>query len=344
VLSLHREARVKHEAATVRLLALAKKEETMLFLCIEIAMVVLFILVLADAALSYWENKRKLLLLVLAFVYAVILENFNIFITKGHAGSYFYNPEFVLWIWQTPLAIALAWTCLLYTAMHITDMLRLKVLTRPFMDAILLLMIYLTMDVVAVRQEIVFWVGHSQAQGWFGVPADHFISWLFIAFIFSFLFRYFSRTENDMINKTTRTEYFFLLPAFAYLGMLVLFSLVNLAEDALSLTKAEELFVLWAIVIFFALMLRAPKARQVQMFTNNNYTVFVMLFTRLLFYSYIMFSMVFTEVYLSNLVVVLILLLTLVSEMLVYHEAFGHIGKPLQIVRLTNKQREMGHY
>lgn len=316
----------------------------MILIGIEIAMLVLFCLVLADAARSYDYNRKKLLLLVLAFIYAIIFENFNMYLTQGHAGSYFYNEGFLLWIWHTPLFIALAWACLIYTAVHITDMLRLKLLTRPFMDALLVLMIDLSLDVVAVRQGLWTWVGHSLTQGWFGVPANNFIGWMFVTFMFSFLFRYFSRTEDDMINKTTRTEYYFLLPVFAYLAMLVLFSMVNLAEDVLKLTKAEELFMLWAIVIFFALMLRSPKHKQVQMFTNDNYTIFVVLFTRLLFYSYIIFSVVFTEIYISHIVVVLIILMTIIAEVLIYHSAFGHVGGDLQIVKLTNKVKTMRRY
>ncbi|MBU2561746.1 MAG: carotenoid biosynthesis protein, partial [Nanoarchaeota archaeon] len=137
----------------------------MLFAAMEVAMVVLFCLVLADAVRNYDRNRKKLLLLVLAFIYAIIFENFNMFLSQGHLGSYFYNQGFTLWIWKTPLSIALAWAVLIYTAMHLSDMLKLKTLTRPFMDALLIVLIDLTLDVVAVRQHIWYWVGHSQAQG-----------------------------------------------------------------------------------------------------------------------------------------------------------------------------------
>ncbi|MBU2560752.1 MAG: carotenoid biosynthesis protein, partial [Nanoarchaeota archaeon] len=221
----------------------------------------------------------------------------------------------------------------------LSDMLKLKTLTRPFMDALLIVLIDLTLDVVAVRQHIWYWVGHSQAQGWFGVPADNFIGWMFVTFMFSFLFRYFTRTEDDMINKTTRTEYFFLLPAFAYLAMLVLFSLVNLAEDALKLTKSEELFLLWAIVIFFAAMLRHQKHKEVQELTVDNYTIFTILFTRLLFYSYIVWSFVLMKVYENNIVLILILLMTLIAEVLIYHSAFGEVGGQIRF-----GEKEMEHF
>jgi len=313
----------------------------MLFIAIEIAMVILFMIVLADAARCWNKDRHKLVLLLLAFVYALIFENLNMFIGHGQIGSYFYNPGFKIFIWHTPLFIALAWACLIYTAMHLTDMLKLKTLTKPFMDALIIVSIDLTMDVVAVRQGLWTWVGFSSFDGWFGVPANNFIGWLFVAFTFSFLFRYFTRTEDDMINKTTRTEYFFLLPAFAYLSMLVLFSIVNLAESALALSRGEELFVLWALVIFFALMLRHQKKHVVNDLGMDNYTVFVVLFTRLLFYAYIVWSFVFTEVYEESVALILILLMTIIAEVLVYHSAFGHIGKNIEIMP---RQKEYKRY
>jgi hypothetical protein len=155
------------------------------------------------------------------------------------------------------------------------------------------------------------------------VPADNFIGWLFAVFMFSFLFRYFTRTEDDMINKTTRTEYYFLLPGFAYLGMLVLFSIVNLAENLLSLTKSEELFLLWALVILFAAMLRRPTTYPTPTLNSDNYTIFAILATRLVFYSYIIWSIVLMEIYLEDPVTVVILVITIIAEMLLYSAAFG---------------------
>jgi uncharacterized membrane protein len=295
----------------------------MLFTAIEIAIGLLFLIVLADAVRQYDRNSKKLLLLVLALIYSLIFENFNMFLSKGQISTYFYNTGFTFYVWNTPLFIALAWAVLIYTAMHISDMLRLKTLAKPFLDALIVVMIDLTLDIVAIRQNIWTWVGQSQTQGWFGVPANNFIGWLFAVFLFSFLFRYFTRTDDDMVNKTTRTEYYFLLPAFAYLGMMVLFSLVNLAEDIMSLTKSEELFVFWALIILFAAMLRKPESYPTVILDSDNYTIFAILLTRLLFYSYIIWSIVLMEIYLEDFVTVIILLMTIVSEMFLYSAAFG---------------------
>jgi hypothetical protein len=295
----------------------------MLYTLMEIGIGLLFLIVLADAARHYDKNSKKLLLLVLALIFALLFENINMFLAKGHVGSYFYNPNFAFYIWNTPLFVALAWAVLIYTAMHISDMLKLKTLAKPFLDALIVVMINLTLDIVAIRQGIWTWVGHSHVQGWFGVPADNFIGWLFAVFMFSFLFRYFTRTEDDMIDKTTRTEYYFLLPAFAYLAMLVLFSIVNLAENILELTKSEELFLLWALVILFAAMLRKPISYPTVILNSDNYTIFTILATRLIFYSYIIWSIVLMEIYLADPVTVVILIMTIIAEMFLYSAAFG---------------------
>ncbi|MBW2967592.1 carotenoid biosynthesis protein, partial [Candidatus Woesearchaeota archaeon] len=170
---------------------------SMLHVGIEFAMILLFLIVLFDAIYSFAENKKKLLLLILAFVYALVFENLNMYLAGGRLGAYFYSNEFIFFIFDTPLFIALAWASLIYTAMHISDMLNLKTLVKPFLDALLVVLVDLTLDVVAVRQELCTWVGYSHHHGWFGVPADNFIGWLLVVFTFSFLFRYFSRTSND---------------------------------------------------------------------------------------------------------------------------------------------------
>jgi len=308
----------------------------MLFASIEICIFILFILCLADAIRSSVQNKRKLALLLLAFVYALIFENFNMYLSRGFSGSYFYNDNFFLYFLETPVFIALAWAVLIYTAMHISDVLKLKALTRPFLDALLVILIDLTLDVVAIRQGIWTWVDFSPSDGWFGVPSDNLVGWLFVTFMFSFLFRYFTRSDDDMVNKGTRTEYYFLLPPFAYLAMLIMFSLVNLAESILNLTKAEELFVLWALVILFGAMIREAEHKPAQLFEVDGYTIFVVLLTRLLFFSYIIWSFVLMGIY-KNLVLDIILILSIAAEIIIYHAAFGKIG-------VHDKKLEMAHY
>ena len=310
----------------------------MLYQSIEIAMLALFLVVLADAVRSYRENSKKLLLLVLAFVYVVLFENFNLIIAKGTSVSYFYNPLFAMYIWYAPFAIVLAWTVLIYTTM-----LNLKTLVRPFADSLLILLLILSISVVAVRQNIWTWVGFQHTQGWLGVPADYLISWMFLVFMFSFLFRYFTRADDDMVNKATRTEYYFLLPAFAYLAMLIVFSLVNIAEDILMLTSQQEVFLLWALVILFAAVIRTPKQAGMRVLSINMYTIFTILLTRLLLFFYITWSVVLMEIYKELPEIIVILVVTITAEIAMQQSAFGHIGKQIEL-KLKPGQTKMKSY
>lgn len=307
----------------------------MLYTLLEIGIGLLFLIVLTDAVRHSEKNNRKLILLILSVIYALLFENINIYLSKGHPGSYFYNPGFVFYVWNTPLFVALAWAILIYTAMHLSDLLRIKTMAKPFLDALIVVMIDLMLDVVAVRQGIWTWIGTSQVQGWFGVPADNFIGWLFAVFMFSFLFRYFTRSDDDMINKTTRTEYFFLLPVFAYLGMLVLFSFINLAEDIFNLTKSEEVLLFWGLIILFAAMLREKETYPKIILESDNYTVFAIIVTRLAFYAYIMWSMALMNIYVEDFVTAIIIVMILTAEILIYSAAFA--GK-------TKNKGEMQHY
>ena len=311
----------------------------MLYEALQIGMLALFLVALFDAAMAYRQDRKKMLLLGLAFAYALIFENLNVILSSYTYESYFYNPAFVINIGYAPLMIVMSWTVLIYTAMHISDMLNLKMMVKPFMDALLVLMIHLTFGVVAIRQGLWTWADFPVTEGWFGVPADNFIAWMFIVFMFSFLFRYFTRGEDDMVNKATRTEYFFLLPAFAYLGMVVLFSLVNLAEDIFALTRSQELFVFWALVILFALMLRRPAHGMSFILSTNKFTLFTILLARLAFYFYLAWSIVLMELYFENVTLIIILAGSVIADIIIYHDAFGHVGGDIHF-----GQKELRHY
>lgn len=295
----------------------------MFYFALEVAVILIFFVVLRDAIAHLKQNRRKLALLVLAVVYTSLFENFNILIAAGKQGAYYYNSNFLIFVGHVPLFASLLWASLIYTAMHITDRIKVKQFTKPFLDALAVLILTLMSSVVLARQGVQTWIGFSAHQGWFGAPADHFIAILFMTFIFSYLFRYFSKADNEIINKSTRSIYYFLLPAFAYLGMLVLFSVVNLAEDLMSLTTAEELFILWAIVVLFAAMIRGADHRE-PLFKSDTSTVHTILFVRLLIIFYVMWSVVLNEIYRETTLVPILLVISIAAEIFLYAEAFKH--------------------
>lgn len=315
----------------------------MLYTWIEVTTTIFLILVIADAVRHYAQNRKKMLLLVLAFVYAAIFENVNMILARGNSITYFYNPSFAMYLWHAPLAIIMLWTVMIYTSMHLSDMLKLKTLVRPFADVLLILVMVMSLGVVAVRQTIWVWDAFAHNSGWFGVPADYLIAWVFLVLMFSFLFRYFTRADDDMVNKTTRTEYYFMLPAFAYLSMLVVFSMVNVAEELLRLTEQQELFVLLALVIIIAAAIRSPTHEGKRILDIDNFTIFTIIFIRLAIYFYITWSVVIMGIFKEVPEMIVILIISMAAEILIHHSAFGDLGGKIELVH-DDDVKEMKHY
>jgi hypothetical protein len=315
----------------------------MLYTWIEVTTTIFLILAIADAVRHYAQNRKKMLLLVLAFAYAAIFENVNMILAKGNSVSYFYNPSFAMYLWHAPLAIIMLWTVMIYTSMHLSDMLKLKTLVRPFADVLLILVMVMSLGVVAVRQTIWVWEAFAHNSGWFGVPADYLIVWVFLVLMFSFLFRYFTRADDDMVNKTTRTEYYFLLPTFAYLGMLVVFSMVNVAEELLGLTEQQELFVLFGLVIIIAAAIRSPAQEGKRILDIDNFTIFTIILIRLAIYFYITWSVVIMEIFREVPEMIVILIISMAAEIMMHHSAFGDLGGNVELVH-DDDVKEMKHY
>lgn len=298
----------------------------MYYKILELIIIILFILVLVDVIKYRKLNPKKQTLFILSLVYAFILENINSFLTAGQVGNTLYNREFFV-LWNVPLFVILFWAVMVYVSMHVSDLLKLRQIKKPFMDSLFVVLIYLTLNIVLVRHEVIAFVGISQTQGWFGVPVDNLIAIMFSTLTFSFLFRYFTKTRGEIINKTTRFEFFFLLPVFAYLSMLVFFSLSNMTSHYLQLSSGQESFILWMLVALFALIIEEHPEEEKAIFHSSHYTVFVMLFVRILLYTYVIWGIVLSDIYQEGFSVVIILILSLTAEILIYSSAFRRYNR-----------------
>ena len=123
------------------------------------------------------------------------------------AGFYSYAP-FALSIWHAPLVIGVGWAVIGVSAMGFSDSLNLPQWAKPFLDALLALLIDLGMDAVAIRDRYLFdgevlgmwnW-GLALDEGWFGVPYANFMAWWLVIFIMSaalrggrYLYRWFDK-------------------------------------------------------------------------------------------------------------------------------------------------------
>lgn len=123
-------------------------------------------------------------------IYSLIFEHYNMLRTVGGRGGYHYHPNSWIMLWgDVPLYIPLAWGFILLTSLRLTDKLHLKPWARPFSDALLALLLDLSLDVVAIRLKFWYWHDVGLNDAFFGVPADNFLGWLLVTFTFSLFTR-----------------------------------------------------------------------------------------------------------------------------------------------------------
>ena len=179
------------------------------FLFLEIAATLIF----AGAALAALRRGRlPFLELISAAAFGLLLEESSQLIFE----TYNYSPDWVLVLDRAPLVIGLTWALLIAGAMRITDALGVRRWTAPFVDAALVIMLDLAFDAVAIRLGMWTWVDIGPTDGWFGVQAGNFYTWLFVTFGFSLL----TRWLRDRAARRRGAEWLQLLvpiPAYAIL-------------------------------------------------------------------------------------------------------------------------------
>ncbi len=132
---------------------------------------------------SAWQKGRYwFLTLLVGMVYGLILEALNM--KAFHA--YTYGDFLVMLPGGLPLVVGVSWGMIIYVAMLTSAALGIVWWIRPFLDALLALMIDLALDPVAANQGLCMWIWEPTEKGFlFGVPPDNFFGWFFVAFGFS---------------------------------------------------------------------------------------------------------------------------------------------------------------
>jgi hypothetical protein len=118
--------------------------------------------------------------LVAGAVFGVLLELATI--RQLHAYSY---GRFVLMVGDVPLAVGVAWGCIIYSVRLFSDASSLPPAARPLFDGLLALNIDLSMDALAIRLGMWEW-GMGFHREYFGVPYANFWAWFWVVFAFSF--------------------------------------------------------------------------------------------------------------------------------------------------------------
>lgn len=139
------------------------------------------------------KNKNWLEVLLLAFLYGLTLETFDVHLSK----SYSYSGDFFLQIYQIPIAIGMGWAIIYYICKKTAAGYNFKWHQEPFFMALVALSIDLAIDAVAIR--LGFWSWRvSMNEEWFGVPYDNLFGWLVVIWTFSFLI---NLSAKDFLRK-----------------------------------------------------------------------------------------------------------------------------------------------
>ena len=208
------------------------------FAVFELVVVSLFLVTCWHATQRPRSQRVELLMAVL---YALLFEELDIRLFK----TYHYGDGYALMLGQVPLVIALAWAVIISTSMHISDCWPLSAPARACCDALLALLIDLSIDAIAIRRGYWQWTIPLNA-GWFGVPADNLSAWMFVVVFFSLLCRLLRRLSAQhkaMLGLAV------LVPPLAYLGLLLSLVALGTVNVLLQLDDNTKLYSTLAVAV-----------------------------------------------------------------------------------------------
>jgi hypothetical protein len=153
-----------------------------MLLGVTLSIVVFEVLAYACLGLCIWHalhqgplRRARMIELGIGVLYGLTLE----ILTIAQLHSYQYG-RFLIMLGPVPLAVAVGWGIILYSAMAFADSLAFPSWAAPALVGLLGLNIDLTMDAVAIRLNVWHWLGYASNQEWFGVPYANFYSWFIV--------------------------------------------------------------------------------------------------------------------------------------------------------------------
>ena len=195
-----------------------------LYVILELGATTFFVIA---AVFALRHGRLPFLELISAAAFGILLEEGDQLIFE----TYHYSSDWLLAIDRAPVVIGLTWALIIAGAMRITDALGVRRRYAPFVDAVLVVMLDLAFDAVAIRMGLWTWRDVPLADGWFGVPAGNFYSWLFVTVGFSLVTRYL----RDVCARRPNLDWLQLLvpiPAFVLLiASIVPFAIVKPLVD-----------------------------------------------------------------------------------------------------------------
>ncbi len=127
-------------------------------------------------------SRVRLIELVIGVLYGLTLETLTIL--QFHAYRY---GHFLIMFGPVPLAVAVGWSIILYSAMEFASAFSIPAWAAPALVGLLGLNIDLAMDAVAIRLHMWQWLSLTSNEQWFGVPYANFYAWFIVLCSFSAL-------------------------------------------------------------------------------------------------------------------------------------------------------------
>jgi Carotenoid biosynthesis protein len=199
-------------------------------------------------ALAAWLALRRgrlpFLELLSAAGFGLFLEQANQVIYE----TYEYAPDFVLAIDRSPVVIGLTWALIIAGAMRITDALGVRARFAPVVDSVLAIMLDLAFDAVAIRMGLWTWRDIGPTDGWFGVPAGNFYSWLFVTLGFTL----FTRLLRDRVHRRPGLAWLQLLvPVPAFVVLTIAIAAFALVVPLIDSSPGGGMAIFWVVLAAF---------------------------------------------------------------------------------------------
>jgi len=161
------------------------------FILFELIIYLQFALCLRHA---WKQGTANLLRLLAGILFGVILELATI--RQLHAYEY---GQFLIMVFDVPLCIGIAWSCIIYSAMEFSDASSVPYWARPILDGLLALNIDLALDAIAIRFGFWDW-GQGLRFQYFGVPYANFWAWFWVVSSFSLGYRLLAHREDRIVK------------------------------------------------------------------------------------------------------------------------------------------------
>ena len=217
---------------------------------------------------SAWKKGRFwLLTLLTGIVYGVILEILNMSIFH----TYTYGDFLVMLPGDLPLIVGVSWGMIIYAAMLTSTALGVVWWIRPFMDALLALMIDLALDPVAANQGLCMWIWSPEEKPFlFGVPPDNYFGWFFVAFGFSLFWYILGRKFHPETQSLFKQ--IVLLVVNLILAMVVLFGAIVIFR-VVTKTELTPMVIFLGVTLLISVILVLRFARPIQRDNSINVPV-----------------------------------------------------------------------